>query len=145
MQRLVGASAVLAIALFAACGGKVVVDAPSAAGGGGMGGTGGVIVTGPPPPDGIVASSSTGPTTAVVSSVVATTTVGVGGTGGGAACPQAPDCFQCCADQNPGAYEQFVAIVVKLCACGDATLKCFMPCSNPNQNTCADPQLLGQA
>lgn len=127
------------VALFAACGGKVAIDHPTAAGGGG---TGGVIIAGPQPDTSIV-SSSVGPTTSVVSVTTAVSVTSTG-TGGGAGCVEAPDCFQCCVDQNVDAYAQFVAIVLKYCACGDFQKKCFMPCSDPNTNACGDPQLLDQ-
>lgn len=142
--RLAGPAAVVAVALFAACGGKVVVDTPSTTGG--SGGTGGVVFTGTTttvgPTTGVtgvsVSVSSGGPVTTFASS-------GVGGFGGSSPCGSDPnqDCFQCCTDQHPDAYAQFVEIIVKYCACGDPMKKCFGPCSM--EGTCADPLSLGPA
>ncbi|APR83046.1 Hypothetical protein A7982_08395 [Minicystis rosea] len=114
------------IALAAACGGSVVVDVPASSGTGGDG-------------------TSTGLLTTVVSATSSTSVSS--GTGGSPQCWQDPnqDCSQCCVDQNPGAYEQFVSIVLKLCACGSPMMKCFQACSDPNENTCADLTFFGQA
>lgn len=126
-------AAALAAGLIAACGGKVVVDLPSNAGG--SGGAGGATTTGP--------ITSVGPTTGVtVSSGGPVTTFASSGVGGGLSCADPNiDCFQCCTDQNPDAYAQFVTIVVKYCACGDPAKACFSQCTS--EGTCVDPLNLG--
>jgi hypothetical protein len=138
----------LAAVAFAACGGNVVVDSGSTGGTGGTGATTtttwttgvGAGTTTTTWTTGVGAGTTTTPTTTWT-----TSTTNVGGFGGGSTCSQDVDCPSCCVDQNIPAYEEYVSLVLKLCACGSPMMKCFGPCSDPGEDACSDTWSLGEA